>query len=569
MNKFPTNRNKKYLKSESIADTKVIPIGGVEEIGINSTIYEFQNDVIVVDIGLGFSDFEYYGIDAIIPNLSYIKKYKKNLLGVFLTHGHLDHIGGISYLIEYLGFPNIYGTKFTIELLKIRLQEKGLDRHLVNKLKYIDEKSTVNLNSFEIKFFHVNHSIPQSVGLYIKTPTAKIVHTGDFKFDNSPVNEPPTDYSKIAEYGKEGIDLLLSDSTNSTKKGYPISETDVAKSLKDIVERAKGRIIISTFGGLVGRLYQLLDIAFNVGRKVCVTGYSMQTALGIASQIGYINIPKNLLISPEQVNKTPNSKIMILTTGAQGESNAGLSLMTTEKGYKGIKLKKGDTVVLSAKTIVGNDKAVQNLIDKIVEKGALVYQNEHVDFFTSGHGYQEDQKIMINLVKPKYFVPIHGYKYFLRAHAETAKDVGIPEDNIFILKKGSILYGNSVKGFKLSNNKVKCDPLIVSGNTIGDVKENVLKEREQLANYGIVIVNILVNSEKRLDRDPYVVSKGFIYVRENLELIQNIAAKAKKIFEESNGKEYSKIRDLINEEIRNYLLVTLNIEPIILTIINY
>jgi len=548
---------------------KIIFLGGVEEIGINSTLYVYKNTGILVDLGLGFSEYDYYGIDAIVPNISYIKKSNILLHGIVITHGHLDHIGAIQYLIETLNFPYIYGTQFTIELLKTKLEEKNLLHEALHKLRIIKHTDVLTFENFEVKFFHVNHSIPQSLGLYIKTPSAKIIHTGDFKFDNSPVNEPVTDYAKITEYSKDNIDILLADSTNSTKKGYPISENDVAKNLAEIIERAKGRVIIATFSGLVNRLYQLIDIAKVYNRKVFIAGYSLNQTLKIAQEIGYIQIPQNIIIPIENASKIHPNKIMILTTGAQGEENAGLSLMAND-GYKGIKLKKGDTVIISAKTIVGNDKAVQNMIDKISSTGAIVLQSEYVDFFTSGHGYQEDQKIMMNLVKPKFFIPIHGYQYFLRAHAETAKSVGIRETNILIPKRGSIVSGNSTDGFKIIG-QIKCEPLIVSGSGVGDVGYVVVKEREQLANFGIIIINIVLKEDKTLTRDPYVVSKGFIYVKRNQEILQKISDISKQTYNNyyKNLKDLNKIKEKIQTEVSKYIFQETERDPVIQIILNY
>lgn len=545
---------------------KIIPLGGVEEIGINCTVYEQNGEILVVDMGLGFSDYDYYGIDAIIPDVKYLIERKNKIKGIVITHGHLDHIGALQYHIEKLDFPNIYGTKFTIELIKAKLEDKNLLAKLNGKLFAIDNTSVLTLGEFKVEFFHVNHSIPQSVGVYIQTSSAKVVQTGDFKFDNSPVNEPVTDYARIAELGKRGIDILLSDSTNSTKKGHPASESEVAKNMEDIIEYADGRIIIATFSGLVGRLYQLLNIAQRTGRKVAVIGYSMNQTLRIAREVEYIKIPDNLIVKIEEASKLPAKKLMVLTTGAQGESNAGLAKISSE-GYRGFKIKKGDLVVLSAKTIVGNDKAVQNLIDNITKLGAIVQQTDYVDFFTSGHGYQEDQKIMMNLVKPKFLMPVHGYQYFLRAHGETAKTVGINEKNIIIAQRGSIIEGDR-NGF-VKKDSFECEPLLVSGSGVGDVGHTVLKERERLASFGVVIISLLLAENKSLAKDPYVVSKGFVYVKSSQELIKEISSYAKDTYNSLLGKtELFDIRDEINKKVTELLFKETGREPIIITIIS-
>ncbi len=548
---------------------KIIPLGGVEEVGINCTVYEYKDEILVVDVGLGFSEYDYYGIDYIIPDISYLKKKQKQIKALVITHGHLDHIGAIHFHLEDMGFPVIYGTRFTLELIKLKLEEAGLMDKMKDKLKVIDENSKLKFTHFEVEFFRVNHSIPQAVGVYIKTPTAKAVHTGDFKFDNSPINEPVADYGRIAKIGDEGIDILLSDSTNSLKKGHPVSESEVAKGLEDVIERAKGRVIVASFAGLVGRLYQLITIAEKYNRKVAIAGFSMRKTLEIAEKIEYLKMPKDLIVNIAQVNNIPPNKLLILTTGAQGEEEAALSKMAYTD-YKGVTVKKGDTVIISAKTIAGNDRTVQNMIDQIMSKGANVRQTEDLDLYTSGHGYQEDQKIMLNLVRPKFFMPVHGYQYFLRAHGETAKSTGVAENNILITKKGSIVEGNSNQGYKIIK-QFPCEPLLVSGSGVGDVGSVVLKEREQLASYGVVVIDIIVNKEKELVRDPFVISRGFVYVKNSQELIKNIVDKTKEIYNsmKANYKEVAEVREVITADVSDLVFEETEREPMIITLISF
>ncbi len=547
---------------------KIIPLGGVEEIGINCTVYEHNNDIVIVDLGLGFSEFGYYGIDAVVPNIEYLTQKKNRIKGLVITHGHLDHIGGIQYHIEELGFPPIYGTQFTIELIKLKLEEKGLLGKV--KLNVITDETILQLGSFKIQFFHVNHSIPQCVGVLLETAAGRAVQTGDFKFDNTPINEPVADYAKISQFGKMGIDILLSDSTNSLKKGHPASESSVAKNLEDIVERASGRVIVATFSGLVGRLYQLLQIAKKHNRKVAIAGYSMNQTLRIAQEIGFIKIDSGLVIPIQGISKLAPDKVLILTTGAQGESDAALSKMAVED-YKGFQLTKGDTVILSAKTITGNDRAVQNLVDSITRRGAFVKQiEENLDLFTSGHGYQEDQKIMLNLIKPNHFMPVHGYQYFLQTHGQTAKTVGVKEENIIISQRGSIIEGNKIEGFKIIK-KFNCEPLLVSGSGVGDVGAVVLREREQLANYGIVLINMTVDKDKKLLRTPFVLTKGFVYVKASQELLQDIAKIAENVYNEVAPKnlETAELRDEITMKIEQLVVKETGREPMIMVVINY
>ncbi len=548
---------------------KIIPLGGVEEVGINCTVYEYKNEILVVDVGLGFSEYDYYGIDYIIPDISYLKKKKENIKAILITHGHLDHIGAIHYHLEDMGFPDLYGTRFTLELIKLKLEEAGLLAQMESKLHVIDENSKLKFTNFEVEFFRVNHSIPQAVGIYIKTPTAKAVHTGDFKFDNSPINEPVADYGKIARIGDEGIDILLSDSTNSLRKGHPVSESEVAKGLEDVIERAKGRVIVASFAGLVGRLYQLIMIAEKHNRKVAIAGFSMRKTLEIAEKIEYLKMPKDLIVNIASVNNIPPNKLLILTTGAQGEEEAALSKMAFSD-YKGVVVKKGDTVILSAKTIAGNDRTVQNMVDQIMSKGASVRQTEDLDLYTSGHGYQEDQKIMLNLVRPKFFMPVHGYQYFLRAHGDTARSTGVAENNVIISKKGSVIEGNVAQGFSIVK-QFPCEPLLVSGSGVGDVGTVVLKEREQLASYGVVVIDLIVNKDKELVRDPFVISRGFVYVKNSQELIKEIVDKTKEIYNamKANYKEVAEVREVITADVSDLVFEETQREPMIITLISF
>lgn len=551
-------------------DLKIIPLGGVEEIGINCTVYEYNNDIMLVDLGLGFSEFDYYGIDAVVPDIKYLLPKKKKIKGIFVTHGHLDHIGAFPYLIEELGLPHTYGSKFTIEMIKQRLDEiPGLLPKMLSKLHVVEEKDTLKLGSFKLEFFHVNHSIPQCLGVCIQTPTARVVQTGDFKFDNTPINEPVTNFGKIVDFGNRGVDVLLADSTNSLKKGYPVSESDVAKNLEDAINRADGRVIIGTFSGLVGRLYQLIEIARKNGRKVAIAGYSMNKTITLAQEIGYIKIPPGLLIQMKDVMRYDPSQVLILTTGAQGEPDAALSKMAADE-YKGYQIQKGDTVIISAKTIPGNDRAVQLMVDSITRRGAIVAQIDDLDLFTSGHGYQEDQKIMLNLVKPKFFMPVHGYQYFLRAHAETAVKVGVKRENIIIAQRGCVIEGNKFKGFKVTR-KFPCEPLIVSGSGVGDIGTVVLKEREQMANYGMIIISLMADKDRKLIRSPFVLTRGFVYVKKNQELIQYISECVEKIYTDSikEGLDNNAIKDMLSNEIGKLVFKETERDPIIMTILNY
>ncbi len=546
---------------------RIIPLGGVEEIGINCTVFEYKEKIVVVDMGLGFPDANMYGVDYIVPNVDYLVKNKERIEGIVITHGHLDHIGGLPYLLPRLDYPDVYGTEFTIELIKAHLKDHDMLEK--SRLHVITPETVLKSGEFDISFFRVNHSIPQCVGVFIQTPAGNAVHTGDFKFDNSPVNEPVADYARIAEIGTIGVDILLADSTNSLKKGHPISESDVASSLESIMERAKGRVIVATFSGLVGRLYQLIKIAEAQNRKVAIAGYSMNQTLRIAEEIGYIKPKQGIIVPIQRINRYNDDRILILTTGSQGESNAALAKMASID-YKTVALKKGDTVILSSGTIPGNNTAVQNLIENITARGAIVHQSAEMDFFTSGHGFQEDQKIMMNLIKPKHFMPVHGYQYFLREHARTAVQVGIKEGNIIIPKRGMIIEGDSTHPF-VPTGQIKAVPLLVSGAGVGDVGASVLAERQQLGNHGVVVIDVTVNMNSRtLMSEPHIYTKGFVFVRTSMDLlteIGNIAAQSisKKI---KKTLELADLRSEVEEKIGQLVEKETGRTPVILPMIS-
>ncbi len=547
---------------------KVIPLSGVEEVGINCTVFEYKNKLVVIDMGLGFADADMYGVDFLVPNVEYLTKRKQDIEGIIITHGHLDHIGALPYLLPRLGYPDIYGTEFTIELIKAGLKDHNVLEQA--KLHVITPESILQSGDFKISFFRVNHSIPQCVGVLMETPAGKVVHTGDFKFDNSPINEPVADYARMANIGELGIDLMLSDSTNSLRKGHPISETDVAINLETIMERAKGRIVVAAFSGLVGRLYQLIKLAEKHNRKVAIAGYSMNQTLRIAEEIGYIKPTPGIFVPIQKINRFHDDRVMILATGSQGESNAALFKMASDE-YKTVQLKKGDTVILSAGTIPGNNVAVQTLIDAITSRGALVRQSEDMDFFTSGHGYQEDQKIMLNLIKPKFFMPVHGYQYFLREHGRTAMQVGINEKNIIIAKRGNIIEGTTKDGFKITG-QIKSLPLLVSGTGVGDVGSSVLAERQQLGNNGVIAIDIALDKNtKQIIGDIRIATRGFVYVKTSRDMLAEITEIAKKTTLTMVRKtlDVAAIKTELDTKISDFVRKEIGRSPVILPLISF
>ncbi len=547
------NENKNALQ--------IIPLCGVEQIGANSTVLKYKESFVVVDAGLGFPGEEVYGVDYFIPNLDYLKANKEKIEGIVITHGHLDHIGALHHFLVALDFPEVYAPKFALELIKVKLKEKKLLEKA--KLHEITDQSILKAKDFVIEFFRVNHSIPHSMGVIIKTPVGNIVHTGDFKFDNSPVNEPVADYSKLSKIGSEGVLALLSDSTNSFKEGHSTSEAQVAEILEEVCENAKGRIIVATFSSLVTRLYQLIELAQKTNRKVYISGRSMETAIRIAREIKFIDVNDDVFIKPNALKRYNDDRVMILSTGAQGETMASLSRMARGE-HKDVRIKKGDTVILSASVVPGNDLQVQNMIDDLSILGARVFHRDVMDLHSSGHGFKEDQKLMINLVQPKFFMPIHGYQSFLFEHAETAKGLGIEPSHIIIPQNGEIIELTQHSWSK--RGKVRSTPLLVSGLGVGDIGAQVLSDREQLANYGIVVISIVVDKNKQILRNPEVISRGFVYVKFNKELIDSIRQRVKDQYKQAlqKTKINAEISNIISSSIRKYVYKETEREPMVL-----
>ncbi|MEI7579359.1 MAG: ribonuclease J [bacterium] len=548
---------------------KIIPLGGVEEIGINCTAIEYDQQIIVIDVGLGFPLSDQYGVDFIIPNIDYLKKNKTKIEGIIITHGHLDHIGGLPYVLADLDFPQVYASRIAIELISQKLQEfELLDKVHLNE---VNGDSILASGDFQVQFFKVNHSIPEAMGVIIKTPLGNLVHTGDFKFDNTPVNEPVADYNRIAAIGQEGVLALLSDSTNSFKKGMSKSESVIASSLEEVIKDAKGRVIVATFASLLTRIQQLIKIAEKYQRKVLIEGRSMDNSVKIARKLGYIKVNQELFLNPKNKIVLPDNKVMILATGSQGEDMAALARMTRGE-HRSIKIQKGDTVILSASIIPGNDMLVQFLVDEISQKGAkLYYAADDMNLHSSGHGFQEDQKMMINFTKPKYFIPVHGYQSFLYKHAETAESLGIPEKNIIIPRRGQIIEYDG-KEFK-KGALLAVPPILVAGNTVGEVGSVVMNDRHQLANYGVIsiIVNIIPKSDQ-FAAEIKIISRGFVYEKQDTAINEQLEKKIYELLKNNkplltNNLEI-KLKEIIFNNIRRFIFQKTQSEPLLLIQIN-
>ncbi len=547
---------------------KVIPISGLEFVGANCTAIEYGETSIVIDAGLGFPSLEHLGVDFIIPNLSYFKKNAKRIQALVITHGHLDHIGAIPFVIEAMGFPTIYASKFASYLIKAKLREDFPEVESKIRINLIDENSALQFGQLKVEFFRVNHSIPESMGVILKTPAGNIVHTGDFKFDNAPINEPPADYAKIARAGSEGVLCLLSDSTNSYKEGHSLSESEISRRLETLLAELKGRVIVATFGSMVNRIMELLKIALKYNRKVFVSGHSMKVAIEIARQTGYINLPESLFVNGAQIKSIADNQLMILATGSQGEPIAALGRMARNE-HKEVKIQKGDTVIISASVIPGNGALVQEMIDKLSKYGANVYHNEIMNLHTTGHGHKEEQKLMINLVRPKFFLPIHGFRSFLTEHAKTAQEVGIKSENIIMADDGDIVVLDSTNWRKAG--KYIATPVNVSGTGVGDVGNIVLEDRQQLASYGVVAFSAVWDStNKKLAHNPMIQSRGFVFVKESQTLIEG----ARKIIAEgihlglTKGETIINTREKITQDLKKYFYQNTEREPVILGMID-
>ena len=527
---------------------KIIVLGGLEEVGRNMTVLEYEDDIIIIDMGLQFSEEDMPGIDYIIPNISYLKGKEKNIRGVIITHGHYDHIGAIPHLIPRLGNPIIFGTPLTLGIIKKR-QEDFKENEL--NIKTITSESVLQLGCFKIEFFKVSHNIPDCVGVIVYTPQGIVVHTGDFKFDLSPIGSSPTDMAKIASLSNKKVLALLADSTNAESPGHQISEKNIFETLEQILKQAPGRIIVGTFASLLGRIQQIIWLAEKLNRKVLIEGYSMKANVEIAQQLGYLKIKKGTLINIKEFEKLSDDKIIVFCTGAQGESRAVL-MRIANKEHKKIEIKKGDTVIFSSSVVPGNERMVQRLKDAFYKQGAEVVHCQMMDVHAGGHAKQEDLKLLITLINPKYFIPIEGNHSFLRIHAKIAEIAGIDPKNIFVADNGQIIEFFNEQG-KLTHKKVPTDYVMVDGLGVGDVSNVVLRDRKVMAEDGMLVIISTIDSKTgKLIGNPDIISRGFVYMKENKELIEQIRSKAKKILKDNDPRSKA-FDNYLKDKIRNDL----------------
>ncbi|KKP98974.1 MAG: RNA-metabolising metallo-beta-lactamase [Parcubacteria group bacterium GW2011_GWD2_38_12] len=550
---------------------KIVPLGGFGEVGRNMMVLEYKDDIIIVDVGLRFREEDMPGVDFIIPNISYLKGKEKNIRGIFITHGHFDHIGAIPYLIEKLGNPPIFATPLSRGIILKRQEEfpnlLKLEIHPIDKSKI----EPISLGHFTVEAYHINHNIPDAIGLAIHTPVGTVIHTCDFKFDFTPVGDYPTDLNVFSKFGEKGILALLSDSTGVEQAGSTLSESVIMKNLDEVFQNTQGRLIVSTFSSLLSRVQQIIMLAEAHGRKVAIEGYSMKSNVEIARELGYLKIQKGTIIDIKDIDEYPHNKAVIICTGAQGESSAAL-MRIVNREHRFVRLHKNDTVVFSSSVVPGNERTVQFLKDLIARQGAKIFHYKMMDIHASGHAQVEDLKMMISLIKPRYFVPIHGQFYMLQLHAELAKGLGYTDENIGLIENGDILELNPSK-INIIKQVVPANYVMVDGLGVGDIGEVVLRDRRMLAEDGMFVIIAVIDSKTgKVRGNPDIISRGFVYLREARELLSEVRKRAKYIVEKSASRadaeaNYEYVKDNIRDKIGQYLFQQTQRRPMILPVI--
>lgn len=542
----------------------VIPLGGLGEIGKNMTVIQYGNDIIVIDAGLAFPDDDMFGIDLVIPDMSYLIENRDKVRAVVITHGHEDHIGGLSYLLNEVNVP-VYATKLVCGLIEGKLKENHITNYTLNEVHHGDE---VQIGCMKVGFIHTNHSIPDASALYFRTPVGTIVHTGDFKMDLTPVDGRQMDIHKFAELGRRGVLLLMSDSTNAERAGYTESETTVGHAFRKAFRAAKGRIILATFASNISRIQQAINTAVQFKRKVTVLGRSMVNNVQIAIELGYLDVPEGVLIEPDELNRYPDDQILILTTGSQGEPMAGLSRMASNN-HRSVSIMPGDTVIISATPIPGNETGVGRTIDNLMRLGANVIAGRDKKIHVSGHASQEELKLMLELIKPKYFIPVHGEYRMLKTHGDLAVMMGVAKDHVLIGDNGQIFEFSNRSGHKTGH--VNADRVFVDGLGVGDVGNIVIRDRQQLAMEGVVIVVMtLAKGTSHPLAGPDIVSRGFVYVRDSEELIREAHDRVAAVLERceaGNIREWAVIKSQVRDTLSRYLYEKTRRRPMILPII--
>ena len=556
-------QNQNIFKKSNL---KIIPLGGLHEIGKNITAFEYEDEIIVVDCGLSFPEDDMLGIDLVIPDITYLLKNKEKVKALVITHGHEDHIGAIPYFLKQLNVP-IYATRLTAGLISNKLEEHKLLRS--TEMHIVNQGDTIKLgNNFKVEFIRSSHSIPDSVMLAITTPIGTVLHTGDFKVDFTPIDGQIMDFGRISELGKQGILALMSDSTNSERKGFTMSESSVGELFDKLFLNCTKRIVVATFASNVHRIQQIVNSAVKNGRKIAVCGRSMINMITTATELGYIKCPDNLFIDIDMIGNYADEQLVIITTGSQGETMSALTRMATGD-HKKVKITPNDLIIISATPIPGNEKYVSKVIDDLMQLGAEVVYSALADVHVSGHACQEEQKLILALTKPKFFIPVHGEYRQLRAHRDTAETMGIDEDNIIMMTNGRVLEINENEAKFTSS--VPSGRVLVDGLGVGDVGNIVLRDRQHLAQDGLIIIVLTMDSETgEVVAGPDVISRGFVYVRESENLMDDVKSVVRHEIskcEERGVRDWSTIKSTVKENLRDYLFIKTKRNPMIIPII--
>ncbi|MDU4936467.1 MAG: ribonuclease J [Peptostreptococcaceae bacterium] len=544
---------------------KVAALGGLNEVGKNMTVIEYKDEIIVIDAGLSFPEDEMLGVDIVIPDITYLMRNKDRIKGIFITHGHEDHIGALPYILKKLNVP-VYGSRLSISLIQVKLKEHKLNNV---KLNVVTPRQIIKLANMDIEFIKMNHSIPDAYSIAVHTDQGIIFHTGDFKVDLTPIDGDVMDMHRICELSQKGVLLMLADSTNVGKPGYSMSERTVGTGLDDLFRKGcDSRIIVATFASNIHRLQQIVNMAAKFGRKVAVSGRSMVNVVGVAKELGYLEIDDDMLIDLNDISKYQDNELVIITTGTQGEPMSALARMATAE-HKKVEIRRGDLVIISAHPIPGNEKLISKVINFLFEKGAEVVYNDIADIHVSGHACQEELKLMHRLVRPKYFMPAHGEFRMLKRHAELAVELGMPENNVFVMQTGEVLELD--KNSAGVTNRIPTGNVLVDGLGVGDVGNIVLRDRKHLSEDGLMIVVVTISKEDgKVLAGPDIISRGFVYVRESEDLMDGAKNVIKDVLvecEENNIKEWAYLKNNIKENLKEYLYQKTKRNPMILPII--
>ncbi len=567
---IPRKINRPLRPRDDVSRVKVCVLGGLGEIGRNLSFIEYKNQIIVLDCGLRFPEEDMPGIDFIIPNVDYLEKNKSKILGFFITHGHYDHIGAIPYIVSKLGNPPIYTAPLTRAIIMKRQDDFPNRARLNIEAIDLNKLDSINIGHFKVHPFRVNHNIPDSMGFAVETDQGVIFYIPDFKFDFSPIIDPSADLGRISKLASKGTLLLMADSTGAEEPGHSISERSIYEELESIFEKASGRIIAATFASLISRIQQIIWLSEKFGRRVVVDGYSMKSNVEIARNLGYLKINKNTLISPQESEALHRHQLTIICTGSQGEDKAVL-MRIVNREHKYFRVEKGDSVIFSSSVVPGNERTVQNLKDNFYRQGARVFHYKMMDIHAGGHAQQEDLKFMLSLIRPKYFLPIHGQYSMLRAHADLAEQLGIPKENIFVSSNGHVLEltRNSAR---ILDQELPSSYVMVDGLGVGDVGEVVLRDRNQLSKDGMLVVVGVIDSESgELKGEPEIYSRGFVYIKDSKDFLQEVTGVIKEIVKKTVSKDHTTnwvyVKDNLRDKLGEFIFKKTERRPMILPFI--